>query len=163
MDHHAQKEIRDYATAIYELVQPLVPHSMEAFMDFRVNAMQLTGPEIEAINSGKEIESPGEKREFLEKLKRLKINIPIHNKCLPLQTHSLYSLPIRRTRDSRKLSKKIQKERDTDVDKIKEKVSDIFRDEQRRMKGYLDEHNKLIKKSDKPKKSRKKSIDFYEK
>ena len=34
---------------IYELVQPLVPHSMEAFMDFRVNAMQLTGPEIEAI------------------------------------------------------------------------------------------------------------------
>ena len=53
MDHHAQKEIRDYATAIYELVQPLVPHAMEAFMDFRVNAMQLTGPEIEAINSGK--------------------------------------------------------------------------------------------------------------
>ena len=76
MDHHAQKEIRDYATAIYELVQPLVPHSMEASMDFRVNAMQLTGPEIEAINSGKEIESPGEKREFLEKLKRLKIKCP---------------------------------------------------------------------------------------
>jgi thymidylate synthase (FAD) len=73
MDHHAQKEIRDYATAIYELVQPLVPHSMEAFMDFRVNAMQLTGPEIEALNSGKEIESPGERREFEEKLKRLKI------------------------------------------------------------------------------------------
>jgi thymidylate synthase (FAD) len=75
MDHHAQKEIRDYATAIYELVQPLVPHSMEAFMDFRVNAMQLTGPEIEALNSGKEIESPGERREFEEKLKRLKLNI----------------------------------------------------------------------------------------
>ena len=76
MDHHAQKEIRDYATAIYELVQPLVPHSMEAFMDFRVNAMQLTGPEIEAIASGKEIESPGERREFEEKLKRLKLNVP---------------------------------------------------------------------------------------
>ena len=75
MDHHAQEEIRDYATAIYELVQPLVPHSMEAFMDFRVNAMQLTGPEIEALNSGKEIESPGERREFEEKLKRLKLNI----------------------------------------------------------------------------------------
>jgi len=73
MDHHAQKEIRDYATAIYELVQPLVPHSMEAFMDFRVNALQLTGPEIEAIATGKEIESPGERREFQEKLKRLKI------------------------------------------------------------------------------------------
>ena len=62
-----------------------------------------------------------------------------------------------------KLSKKIQKERDADVDKIKEKVSDIFRDEQRRMKGYFDEHNKLVKKTDAPKKRGKKSIDFYEK
>ena len=75
MDHHAQKEIRDYATAIYELIQPLVPLSMEAFMDFRVNAMQLTGPEIEAISNGTVIESPGENREFQEKLKRLKINL----------------------------------------------------------------------------------------
>ncbi|MDB4346075.1 FAD-dependent thymidylate synthase [bacterium] len=75
MDHHAQKEIRDYATAIYELVQPLVPLSMEAFMDFRVNAMQLTGPEIEAISNGTAIESPGENREFQEKLKRLKLNV----------------------------------------------------------------------------------------
>jgi len=75
MDHHAQEEIRDYANAIYELIQPLVPYSMEAFMDFRVNAMNLTGPEIEAINTGKEIESPGERREFQEKLKRLKLNV----------------------------------------------------------------------------------------
>jgi len=75
MDHHAQKEIRDYATAIYELVQPLVPLTMEAFMDFRVNAMHLTGPEVEAIANGTEIESPGERREFQEKVKRLKINI----------------------------------------------------------------------------------------
>ena len=63
----------------------------------------------------------------------------------------------------KKLSKKIQKERDADVDKIKEKVSGIFRDEQSRLKGYFEEHNKLIKKDDKPKKSGKKSIDFYEK
>ena len=63
----------------------------------------------------------------------------------------------------KRLSKKIQKERDADVDKIKEKVSDIFRDEQRRMKGYFDEHNKLVKKTDAPKKRGKKSIDFYEK
>jgi CRISPR/Cas system CMR subunit Cmr6 (Cas7 group RAMP superfamily) len=59
----------------------------------------------------------------------------------------------------KKLSKKIQKERDADVDKIKEKFSDIFRDEQRRLKGYFEEHNKLIKKTE----SGKKSIDFYEK
>ena len=68
-----------------------------------------------------------------------------------------------KNRGFKKLSKKIQKERDADVDKIKEKVSDIFRDEQRRMKGYFDEHNKLVKKTDKPKKNGKKSIDFYEK
>ena len=76
MDHHAQKEIQEYATAIYELVKPLVPLSMEAFMDFRVNSMQLTGPEIEAIADGKVIDSPGERREFEEKLKRLKIKCP---------------------------------------------------------------------------------------
>ena len=76
MDPHAQKEIREYATAIYELIQPLVPLSMEAFLDFRVNAMQLTGPEIEALSTGKVIESPGERREFEEKLTRLKIKCP---------------------------------------------------------------------------------------
>jgi hypothetical protein len=63
----------------------------------------------------------------------------------------------------KKLSKKIKKERSADVEKIKEKISDIFRDEQRRLKGYYEEHQKLIKKEDKPKKSGKKSIDFYEK
>ena len=76
MDHHAQKEIRDYANAIYDLVQPLVPITMEAFKDFRVNAMHLTGPEIEALANGTPIESPGERREFEEKLKRLKIKCP---------------------------------------------------------------------------------------
>ena len=63
----------------------------------------------------------------------------------------------------KRLSKKIQKERNTDVGKIKEKFSDIIRDEQSRLKGYFEEHNRLIKKDDKPKKSGKKSIDFYEK
>lgn len=76
MEPGAQKEIRDYATAIYELVKPLVPITMEAFVDFRVNAIQLTGPEIEAIANGATIASPGERREFEEKLKRLKIKCP---------------------------------------------------------------------------------------
>ena len=47
---------------------------MEAFKDFRVNAMHLTGPEIEALVNGTSIESPGERREFEEKLKRLKLD-----------------------------------------------------------------------------------------
>ncbi len=69
----------------------------------------------------------------------------------------------KRNKGFKKLSKKIKKERDIDVEKIKEKFSDIFRDEQNRLKGYFEEHNKLVKKEDKLKKSGKKSIDFYEK
>tara|TARA_B100000287_G_scaffold241020_1_gene226533 strand:- start:6 stop:794 length:789 start_codon:yes stop_codon:yes gene_type:complete len=71
MEPGAQKEIRDYANAIYELVQPLVPITMKAFMDFRMNSIQLSGPEIEAISNGTPIESVGERREFQEKLRRL--------------------------------------------------------------------------------------------
>lgn len=67
----AQKEIRDYASAIYELIQPLVPITMKAFVDFRMNAIQLSGPEIEAIANGTPIESIGERREFEEKMKLL--------------------------------------------------------------------------------------------
>jgi thymidylate synthase (FAD) len=48
---------------------------MEAFKDFRADAMHLTGPEIRAIVTGEKIESPGERREFEEKLKRLNINL----------------------------------------------------------------------------------------
>ena len=71
MELGAQKEIRDYAEAIYELVQPLVPITMKAFMDFRMNAIQLSGPEIEAIANGTPIESVGERREFEQKLRLL--------------------------------------------------------------------------------------------
>ena len=67
----AQKEIRDYANAIYDLIQPLVSITMKAFVDFRMNAIQLSGPEIEAIANGTPIESIGERREFEEKLKLL--------------------------------------------------------------------------------------------
>jgi thymidylate synthase (FAD) len=75
MEPGAQKEIRDYANAIYDLVKPLVPITMEAFMDFRVNAVQLTGPEIEALKNKVPLESPGENREFNAKLARLGLNI----------------------------------------------------------------------------------------
>tara|TARA_B100000287_G_scaffold166227_1_gene156772 strand:- start:5408 stop:5803 length:396 start_codon:yes stop_codon:yes gene_type:complete len=75
MDDHAQKEIREYANAMFELIEPLVPITMEAFKDFRIDGMHLTGPEIRAISAGEKIESPGERREFEEKIKRLKINL----------------------------------------------------------------------------------------
>ncbi len=71
MDSHAQKEIRDYARAIYDLIEPLVPITMKAFKDFRVDAIQLTGPEIRALKYGEIIKSPGERREYEEKLEAL--------------------------------------------------------------------------------------------
>jgi thymidylate synthase (FAD) len=75
MHETAQWEIREYANAIFKLIEPLVPLTMEAFKDFRLDAITLTGPEIEALNTGKPIEAPGEKREFEEKLKHLRIKI----------------------------------------------------------------------------------------
>ncbi len=51
MDPHAQQEIRDYATAMYELVKPIVPIAAEAFMDYNHEAMHLTRLEIEAIQN----------------------------------------------------------------------------------------------------------------
>lgn len=66
-DGHAQKEIRDYADAMYELVKPLAPYTIEAFEDFRFNSMQLTALEIEAIRAGSEKLGPrGTKREQAE-------------------------------------------------------------------------------------------------
>lgn len=73
MEPGAQQEIREYANAIYDLIKDLLPITMEAFMDFRINAIQLTGPEIEAIRNGGTLTSPGERREFEEKLKKLNL------------------------------------------------------------------------------------------
>ena len=71
MEPGAQQEIREYANEIYNLVKPLAPITMEAFMDFRVDALQLTGPEIRAIRTKTTLDSPGEQREFVAKLDRL--------------------------------------------------------------------------------------------
>jgi len=80
MDEGVQKEIRDYARVIFDLVRDKVPIVMEAFLDFRVNAITLTGPEIEAMKNHATViqDSPDENREFIEKLKKLDIYpIPI--------------------------------------------------------------------------------------
>lgn len=50
MDSHAQTEIRQYATVIgEEIVARWVPFVWEAFKDYRLNAMRLSGPETEII------------------------------------------------------------------------------------------------------------------
>ena len=73
MDSHAQKEIRDYATAMFALVQPLAPIAAEAFLDYQMESMHLTRLEIEALRSGKPLSSENkrENAEWDEKKKRL--------------------------------------------------------------------------------------------
>lgn len=46
MDSHAQLEIRTYANTIFKLIEPIVPEACSAFRDYRLEAMQLSLPEI---------------------------------------------------------------------------------------------------------------------
>jgi thymidylate synthase (FAD) len=73
MDAHAQQEIRDYATAMFKLIQPIVPIAAEAFMDYHVESMRLTRLEIEAIKSGQPINTTNKREaaEWAEKKARL--------------------------------------------------------------------------------------------
>lgn len=72
MDSHAQQEIRECACQMFELIRPIVPISCEAFLDYRLNSMALSGPEMRAIKSGDTSQlSKGEKREFEEKCQSL--------------------------------------------------------------------------------------------
>ena len=48
-DSHAQREIRDYANAMYELVKPHFPLCCEAFEDYIVNGETFSKQEMEVI------------------------------------------------------------------------------------------------------------------
>jgi len=73
MDAHAQSEIRDYATACFALIQPIVPIAAEAFLDYNFGAMHLTRLEIDALRTGESLatENKRENAEWEEKKKRL--------------------------------------------------------------------------------------------
>ena len=73
MDPHAQQEIRDYANAMYALIQPIVPIAAEAFVDYRLDSMHLTRLEIDAIRSGQPLatENKRETAEWEAKKKQL--------------------------------------------------------------------------------------------
>lgn len=75
MDSHAQQEIRDFATAMFALIQPIVPIASEAFLDYNFEAMHLTRLEIEAIRSGQPLDTTNKREaaEWEEKKKRLGI------------------------------------------------------------------------------------------
>ena len=74
-----------------------------------------------------------------------------------------------KTDDFKKIGKKIQKQRKTEVDNIKDKIGDIARDERKRVQEMFKEHQDVIKKDKeqskktKKKKSNAKEIDLYEK
>jgi thymidylate synthase (FAD) len=49
LDSHAQLEIRAYAQAMLDLIEPIVPHTIEAWKDYEFNALHLSALEIQAI------------------------------------------------------------------------------------------------------------------
>ena len=76
-DAHAQKEIQDYASAMYELVKPEFPICCEAFEDYILNSKTFSAKEMKIIKENlngswvmsKYGLSERESKEFLEKLK----------------------------------------------------------------------------------------------
>ncbi|MDX9911264.1 MAG: FAD-dependent thymidylate synthase [Phycisphaerales bacterium] len=73
LDSHAQKEIRDYARAMYALLESIVPITMEAFRDYELDAIRLTGPEVEALRTGRALasENARERAEWEQKRGRI--------------------------------------------------------------------------------------------
>ena len=75
-DSHAQREIQDYANAMYELVKPHFPLCCEAFEDYTVNGETFSKQEMEIIKDNlngswvmsKYGLSERESKEFLEKI-----------------------------------------------------------------------------------------------
>jgi thymidylate synthase (FAD) len=65
MDEHAQIEIRDYANAMFALIQPIVPIAAEAFIDYNFGSMHLSKLEVEALRTGQPIQTEN-KREIAE-------------------------------------------------------------------------------------------------
>lgn len=51
LDSHAQLEIRAYAQAMYRLLEPIVPITMEAFRDYELESVRLSRAEVQAIRA----------------------------------------------------------------------------------------------------------------
>jgi thymidylate synthase (FAD) len=68
-DMHAQKEVRDYANAIFDIIKQFVPYTCEAFDDYEVGSIKLHKCDINAIkqNDTSHITNKRELGEFLDK------------------------------------------------------------------------------------------------
>jgi thymidylate synthase (FAD) len=84
LDQHAQWEIRKYAEVIAEMVQAVCPMAYEAFVDYRLKAVYLSGPEVDALRPSLATTAPSledlvkqglskrEASELLDKLQKMK-------------------------------------------------------------------------------------------
>jgi thymidylate synthase (FAD) len=75
MDAHAQQEIRDYATAMYELIKPVVPLACEAFADYDLGGVHLTRLEIEAMRTGQPLASDNKREQAEWAAKRAQLGL----------------------------------------------------------------------------------------
>lgn len=73
MDSHAQQEIRDFANAMFALIQPIVPIAAEAYLDYNLHSTRLSRLEIEALRTGRPLASDNKREvaDWDEKKKRL--------------------------------------------------------------------------------------------
>ena len=72
MDDHAQAEIQECSRMVFDLIKPIVPIACEAFIDYRVNAVTITGPEAHALRTGlTDHLSKGERIEYNKKCQQL--------------------------------------------------------------------------------------------
>jgi thymidylate synthase (FAD) len=72
LSKHTQEETRAYANAIYTLIKPLVPVTMEIFENTRINSITFSATEIETIKNKKEFKgTKTEEAEFKEKMEKL--------------------------------------------------------------------------------------------
>lgn len=84
LDPHAQMEIRQYAKIMADMVRTVCPMAFEAFMDYSVNSLYLSGPELKVLQKTlascdfdkeeliKQGLSKREADEFLDKLSRIR-------------------------------------------------------------------------------------------
>ena len=63
----------------------------------------------------------------------------------------------------KKVGKKVQKQRKGEVEKIKDRLKDIARDEERRAKDIFKQHQDIFKKKPASKTAKSTSIDLFEK
>jgi thymidylate synthase (FAD) len=73
LDRAAQEEIRAYAQAMLQLIQPIVPVTCEAFVDYRLESITLSRLELESLRTGRPIQTENklERLEWEEKRREL--------------------------------------------------------------------------------------------